>query len=571
MKGKIYVSILIIFMTLHARAQQAGVHYLKVPLSGTNVLRDIKDPFSAQLFNLEAPEPDGNAQQQELNDAKRKSAQLFPNKATGLTGFKGTSAALPVIAVSFLADSVAGIPPDNYNAVNKQDGGISVLNSSIAILNTATGEMTNRTSLYNFSFAVGLNNSLSNQNNYRYDPKVVYDPEADRFICVMLNGINQYNHIVVGFSQSNDPDGAWNWYKFLGDYRGDTTWFDYPTVALTHNDFFVCGNKLGYNTTFQEGFRRSVIYQIRKADGYAGNALTTKLWDSVYYGGAPIRNLYPVNGGSGLKGPEQYFLNIRNVAIQNDTVFLIKVPDTAGSTNTALTVTPLVSNLNYGVPPNGRQPGAPKRLATNDGRVLGAITEGNEIQFVSASVVPASGASGIYHGIISNYSSSPVVSASLITVDTLDFGYPNLSYAGQNTGKNTSIITFNYTGPHTYPGFGGVFWDGQSYSPLLKIKDGLDYIKAGVPDSTERWGDYTGSQPAWDKQGSVWAIGIFGQQNHGYGTWMARLRSPFATSVIDNTGSSVSSTIYPNPSLRFIRIRFEMKDDAQVSFSIVDV
>ena len=120
------------------------------------------------------------------------------------------------------------------------------MNSTIAVLNPNGGQMQQRKSLHLFASAAGLS-PVGNQNNFKYDPKIIYDPEADRFIAVLLNGTNQFNWIVLGFSQTNDPAGTWNIYKLYGDYDADTTWFDYPAVAMTHGEFFLTGNKLEYN------------------------------------------------------------------------------------------------------------------------------------------------------------------------------------------------------------------------------------------------------------------------------------------------------------------------------------
>src|SRR5690606_36222507 len=117
-------------------------------------------------------------------------------------------------------------------------------NSRIAVIDGSTGQITNRKVLKLFSYAVNLN-SLE---DHRYDPKVMYDPEADKFISIMLNGTNEHNYILVGFSKTNDPEGEWNFYKFYGNYAEDTTWFDYPSIAITKDEFFFTGNQIKFNT-----------------------------------------------------------------------------------------------------------------------------------------------------------------------------------------------------------------------------------------------------------------------------------------------------------------------------------
>lgn len=568
MNFKALILLLSVGVAAQATAQQASVKRYTTPRAGTVVLNDVEDKYNAHVYNLEVHAPDANIEKKRLAEIKRKVATEFPRHKLAAKP-KTTSAPMPIIGINYLADSNVGIPPDNDLALSNAGQTISVVNSFIATHNATTGQMVNRKSLRVFSASVGLN---SIQQDFRYDPKIIYDPQADKFICVMLNASNSSrNFIVVGFSATNDPLGAWNFYRFLGNHRGDSTWFDYPSIAITQKEFFITGNKIRDNVSWQQGFKETVIYQIDKQSGYKGDtSLNYQIWDDIIFNGGNIRNLYPVKGGDGIYGPEQYFLSNRNFDIQNDTVFLVKIPDTIGSTNTNLSITTLISNIPYGVPPNGRQTDT-FVLATNDARVLGAFREGNEIQFTSTTVHPATGSSAVYHGKINNFATNPTLQASYFVVDTLDFGYPNLSFAGKYGGAANAIISFNYTGPSDHPGLGAIYYDGSQYSDLLKIKTGDSSITR-LPDREQRWGDYMGSQPEWNAIGAVWIEGIYGRKNRDYGNWIARLVSPFWTASVPNVAASPSTaSLYPNPAFVFIKAQFQLSSAAVVDFAIYDL
>lgn len=570
----IFFTSLVILLSAHiVLAQNARVHRYTTPLAGQAVLRDADDKYNARILNAEMPDPDKDEASGELDSVKKLIQKAFPRKEQK-AAYKTTNAAMPIVASGFVADSLGGIPSDNYVAVNNNGQAVSVINETIAIHNASTGQMINRKSLLSFSAAVGLNYGITTSYNYRYDPKVIYDPEADKFICVMLNGINQYNYIVLGFSQTNDPTGKWNFYKIYGDPNHDTTAFDYPAIAITHDEFFLTGNRIIDTLTWQTGFKESIIYQIRKQDGYNGDSLLTyQLWDSITYNGTRIRNLYPVKGGGSIKGPSQYLLGKRILEVQNDSFFLVQIPDTIGSANNNLVVTPLVSNLSYGVPPDGLQPDTSAVLMTNDDRILGGFAEGNEIQFVSASVDTANGASAVYHGIISNYTTTPTLTGHMFSIDSLDFGFPNLSFAGNKytigqSGSNPSIISFNFTGAKTFPGMGALFFDGSNYSNMLIVKTGNKSIKQ-LTGKEQRWGDYSGSQPQWNDMESVWIEGIFGHIDGNYGNYMARLLSPNYTGVPQTAAAPVQqSVLYPNPSWQFVQLKFEIEEEQMVNFVI---
>ncbi len=538
---------------------------LQCPLSGTVHIQNCTDTFLAQVRNLDIHEPDESAEYEALMRIKTVQQKKYPYKTNAHKALKTTAPlAAPTVSLSFVADSNSGTPPDNYLAVSKNNTCVSVMNSFISVLDGNTGIMTKRTGLKTMSLPVGLNNFM---NDYRYDPKIIYDPLEDKFICIMLNGVNAANYIVIGFSQSNDPKGNWNFYKFYGDYKGDTTWFDYPAITISKNEFYFTGNKLGFNTSWQAGFKNSVIYQIKKADGYAGQTLNYKIWDSIYYQGKPIRNLHPVKNGSSISAATPYFLSNRNFATQNDTVFLIRLTDTLNSANASIQINPLKSNLAYGVAADGRQKDTAYSLATNDARILGAFKEGDEIQFVNTSINPSNGAASIYHGTIQQVSSNPSIQAQLLSIDSLDMAYPNISYFGVNNGNIVSVINCNYSGPRTFAGMHALISKSGQYSDWTNIKKGDSNIVV-LSAKQQRWGDYTGSQIDWNFPGNAWVIGIFGNAKRGYGNYMARLSSPYNVGIPPLVANKINAISYPNPCYQFTAIDFTLAASAILNFDM---
>lgn len=559
-----FIACLLCTYVLHAQVQYTTTS-LQCPLSGTVRLQNCNDTFLAQVRNLEIHEPDESAEYEALMRIKVAQQKKYPYKTTAHKVLKTTAPlAAPTVSMSFVADSNSGTPPDNYLCVSKNNTCVSVMNSFISVLDGNTGIMTKRTGLKTMSLPVGLNNIM---NDYRYDPKIIYDPIEDKFICIMLNGVNAANYIVIGFSQTNDPKGNWNFYKFYGDYKGDTTWFDYPAITISKSEFYFTGNKLGFNTSWQAGFKNSVIYQIKKAEGYAGQPLNYKIWDSIYYQGKPIRNLHPVKNGSAIAAETPYFLSNRNFATQNDTVFLIHLSDTLNSANANIQINPLKSNLAYGVAADGRQKDTAYTLATNDARILGAFKEGDEIQFVNTSINPSNGAASIYHGTIQQVSSNPSLQAQLLSIDSLDMAYPNISYFGVNNGTIVSVINCNYSGPRTFAGMHAIISKAGQYSDWTNIKKGDSNIVV-LSAKQQRWGDYTGSQMDWNFPGNAWVIGIFGNAKRGYGNYMARLSSPYNVGIPSLTENKIKSISYPNPCYQFTAIDFTLKTAAVLNFDL---
>jgi len=547
-------------MSLSANGQDARGTVYTTPLAGVTEFRNADNDYSVEVLSFEASSPDGDEEKIRLAKVKAEIAKLYPRKSSDARA-KTTAAKDPVVVKSFEANNTPGTPPDNDFAVSKAGKGLSVINVNAAVMDVSNGSILDQNGLAWFSNSVGL--GLSG----RYDPKVLYDAKEDRFICVMLHDRDAKNYIVVGFSQSNDPEGTWAWYKFYGDYGSDSTWFDYPGVSITNTEFFLTGNKIKYAAPWETGFRQTVIYQITKSDGYSKAAtLNYKIWDGIKYDGNSIRNLFPVRPGLLPDGDEQYFVSNRNFDTQNDTIFLVKVPGTIAQGGN-LSVTMLKSPLAYGVPPNGRQDDTAE-LATNDGRILGAYAMNGEIQFVSTSVNPGNGASSVYHAKIKDYKTAPSIShAQFFSIDTLDFGYPNISYVGNPWGLNQSIINFNYTGPKTYAGMGAILYDGLNYSNLVKVKEGDSTITLQHPGKAQRWGDYTGTQVDYNSLGSVWIEGIYGRPDNEYGSWIAKLNSP-VLGVEDNAAKVTRNRVFPNPAKVYVSYVFELDTDVEVTFAI---
>ncbi len=573
MRFLILFSLLFIGLGHSVIAQHARAHKFTTPLAGKVVLSQVDDKYNVNVSGVEMPEPDAVTGQEELKEIKKLVRAQYPYKVSMVGKKTSSTVQTPVLGTNFVADSFSGIPPDNCSSVNRNNKAVNVMNSNIVVHDATTGAYLQRKSLQAFSAAVGLNNTIRFTGNYKYDPKVVYDPGADRFITIILNGTNGNNWVVLGFSQTNDPTGAWNFYKLYGNFSNDTTWFDYPALSVTKNELFFTGNKLKYNTSWQLGFQQTLIYQVRKQDGYNGDtSLNYQIWDSIMYNNQPLRCLYPLNPGDSQLGPDQYFLSNRNFAVNSDSVFIVRVPDTIGSVDSVLTVTAVkATSGSYGAPPDARQTDTSLSLATNDARVLGGFIEGNEIQFVNTSVNPANGNAAVFHGVISNFRTAPSFTGSIFSIDTLDMGYPNISYSGNFSGSNQSIISFNYSGPHTFPGFGAVLCDAGNFSDMLIIHKG-DTTIYQLSGKEQRWGDYSGNTPDWTSLGAVWAEGIFGHKGRQYGNYMARIVSPYQLAIPQvSAPADEQAKAYPNPAWQFVNFQFTVGSEQVFSFMIYDM
>lgn len=542
-----YICTLFLFLIITQIQAQTTykTNVFQIEKAGTADPTKVKPDFNPSLKNIEAPKPDGDRYKDFLLRQKMEAKKQFPRKATtsSNTVYK-TSAAQPIVGKGFpitesrfngriLNTFAGGIPNDDALAISNDGIVLAGINSALFAydLNTDTTIFDDHLL---FLGSVGVLAGLGSGNFY--DPKLLYDEAADRFILVFLKDNDSINsRIIIAFSSTNNPIDPWNVYALPGNPLNSGRWTDFPAINITNEELFITGNLIVPGVSWQIGFDGSVIWQVDKEAGYKGEtSLGSKLYSDIRFGGKFIRNLHCVSGTESATA-EQYFMSNRNFDVTNDTVFLLKVNGTADNPDTKLEINYGLATTNYGVPPNGRQAdtdttSAASGLQTNDGRVLGAITNGDWIQYVSTTMNPATGLAAIYHGRIENpadFSKAFTSEGTILGDDSLDFGYPNLAFTGNEPCDDEVLIGFNFASPTNFPGHGFIYKENHGgFGSFTKVKKGEAFTdrQAGT---AERWGDYFGIQRKYNEPGKVWMSGYFthlASSNRGVNaTWITEI------------------------------------------------
>jgi hypothetical protein len=457
----------------------------------------------------------------------------------------------PVVADNFIANPAQGTPNDNHIAISNGGKIVSVVNTNIRVYNESGAQLQSKTLIGFAGLSIGSNTS---------DPRVLYDPWDDRFIIHFFAGnTSATSKLIVAFSQTNDPAGTWNIYQLSGNYLNDTTWSDYPIVALNDKDFFMTYNHLKDGEDWKTGFRYSAIWQIDKTNAYAGDTLQFNYWHDIKYNGKPIWNVCVAQPSYINPQPQTYFVSVRPSDLSNDTVFLHTISDSYESGNAQFSTQVLQSNLNYGLPPNGLQTDT-QFLATNDARVLSAFTENNKVQYVQNTIDPATSTASVYVGVIDNVSSAATVTGQIISAPGVDFAYPSIAYMGNNEFDNRALITCSYSSPDTFPGTVAFYRDAQgNISDVAVVKNGLNTVDV-MMDSVERWGDYTGIQRKFNEPNTAWVAGSYVFQTQVWRTWVAKIINT-DSAVVSSTGKISSpqnqAEVFPNPAIEKFSVKFE--------------
>lgn len=554
---------IILCLGLHVFSQTSKTKSFTIQKKATIELNGNNDAWSPLLKNHELPKPDDGADEELAKKTRNDLMQRYGQNRQHKTAYQTASVDTPVMSRNFLANAFNGyVPNDNDMAISNNGIVCSVTNTTIWSRNTVTSQNHGSFNLHTLTSTLGLQQE-------EFDPKIIYDPVANRFICIMLNGFtDSTSNVLVGFSQTDSSWGAWNFYSLPGNPLNDTSWTDFPMAAITDNELFITVNLLYNDSSWQSGFKQTVIWQLNKNEGYTGAPLNPALHYGINSGGINVRNLCPVKGGSQLYGPDMYFLSNRNFASSNDTLFLVHVTDTINAPGQLVTVAPVISDINYHMPVNALQPFVDS-LAVNDARVMGAFIENGYIQFVFNCFDIASGKDCIFYGIADSSVSGWSIAGHLYVHPQRDLSYPNISYSGNSASDNRAIMVALYSSLTDLPGTGAVSFDGTNqFSAMSTVKAGQGYVDMLI--GNERWGDYTGSQRKYNQPGFVWVSGAWGLTNHTTRTWIAELAPDATTQVSENLSSDENSSLYPNPVSERVTISFTNPQNQFLAFEIYD-
>jgi len=198
---------------------------------------------------------------------------------------------------------------------------------------------------------------------------------------------------------------------------------------------------------------------------------------------------------------------------------------------------------------------------------------------VSNTIDTLYGTSAVYHGIITNPGSDNTSIKGYLLSDTIDYGYPNISYSGKKSYDDQAIITFDFSAVSVFAGFGAIYSDEPGkYSKLTVIKPGESYINQ-LQGVYERWGDYSGSQRKYNDPGKVWASGSFGIPlinnhitYHTSCTWIAELQTPVTDKPEPRVIDQFTGNVYPNPFLNDqVTVEFDLPENDYIEISIYDM
>lgn len=547
---------------LFGLAQDATKNSFVFEKGATISMSEETEDWEINLLHTEAPKPGIGGLRAELHQKKLEIMERYPK--TRNSAERAAAGPIPHLGTNFEGNSFQGVPNDNDMAINNDSIIVSVTNRRIHMYNAVTTEQILVRSLANLAVPLSISGN-------KFDPKVIYDPNNDRFVMIFINGFTwETSHIILGFSETSDPTGEWNMYALPGNPLENETWSDYPVVGISGKDLYIGINTFTNGSANNSGFTETCLWQVGLKEGYIGFNLVSNYFSDILPQNRPIFNITPMQAAAESDAENMYLLSNRNTDIQNDSIFLLEVTGRASDTTAQLLVTALQADQPYVLPVPAEQANN-HWFDTNDSRILGGYVRNNQINFVQSCTDPNTGTSAIYYGVVDDISTSPIITTRIYSEPDLNYGYPNISWSGLSDGDYQSIISFNHSSVSEFAGLSALHVNaGLEASDRIEIKQGLSWVNV-MTDSLERWGDYSGSQRLYDEPGTVWAVGSYGNASNGHGTWIAELKSPdVQTGIASNVIDISSSSVYPNPFVERIEVEFELAESQILKLELVN-
>lgn len=393
------------------------------------------------------------------------------------------------------------IPPDPSGAVGASHV-VDAVNSLVEFY-TKTGTRTFIASLKSFFASLG-------PLTLTFDPKIVYDPYANRFVLVViertdtaLGDASNTSRIFVGVSDDGDPNGTWfvTQIDALTNIAGADRWIDYPGVAVDPQAIYVTGNMFGFGAggTFT-GVR---LWVIAKAPFYSGGVATVSKLDPYAGGGSATTTQPAATFGALPAGVGTFFVAYGGATLSGAQVLqLARIDDPIGSPTITQHVISMGTIDDNTLPlVDAPQSGSATAVNVGDRRTLTAVWRAGSL-WSTFHVRPRAGdpdaGQTTAHWVridTSNLTSPVVVDQGNIGGESIAAGastfYPSLAVSS----VGDAFFGFSASAPTIFP---GSYWTmrvagdaaGTTRAPA-ELHAGTDFYVRKFGATRNRWGDYT--------------------------------------------------------------------------------
>lgn len=404
-----------------------------------------------------------------------------------------------------------------------------------------------------------------------FDPRAIYDSNADRFICVAMYRSLDFveSRVLVSFSQILGPDSiSWNHYQIHCDsiyteFGEEMYWLDFPNIAINKDELFISLNVFDYDSTAGSSTAKAnLLLQIEKAAGYAGTStINCKKWKNVLNADGNSNDIVVPLGDafqSSDYGPGCYMVG--NFAANSTKFFWYELTGDINDVGAQIISHLTATSFFYSYPSYSTQMGGNGTdfIDFGDCRIGGGFYQSGKLHFVFHR--SDNGWGEIVYAKITLSGNTFEANTWGGEEESLNSFYPSIAPFGKDSTEENAIITFCRSGPTIFPEVGAVNFD-TAWSPAVTVvRTGLGVIDRQTDliapwDTLERIGDYSGIQRRYnDPNRACWLIGSYAAgpgANHfgvtnGIKAWIAEIGDSAIVSISEPHVFS-QFQIFPSP------------------------
>ncbi|NUN09664.1 MAG: T9SS type A sorting domain-containing protein [Ignavibacteriaceae bacterium] len=422
-----------------------------------------------------------------------------------------------------IPDQGIAIPPDPYIAAGPTHL-LAVVNSRFRILDK-NGQVINTIEASNWYSSVlpGCD---------PFDPKVIYDQHAKRWVMVWLHLGSSTAYFLVSVSDDSIPTGTWYNYAMPSHVNGSTpsnNWSDYQGVGYDKDAIYITGNQFQFSGTF-DYCKLRVIPKTALYANNGGPVAWNDLWDIKTATGIRVFGLRP----SRIYGqPAQFYLVARSPYVTGTFFTLYKL--TNPLTTPAMTAVD-VPVTQYSDPNDAGQQGGSQTIDGGASNIRNEpVFRNGKLYMVHAVKSGTGGAFSSVRYVAFDVATNTAVQDQAMGADGYFHFYPAMEVDPADN------LAFTYTRSAATE-YAGAYYttkpnDATNMTGSKVLKTGAGYYYKTFGGSRNRWGDYNG---IWldPSTSNIWLFTEYVAATNTWGTWVGEL--------VYSTSAALVGVIAPN-------------------------